>query len=131
MLSDENKYARRKDVGLSSRAVRERWNMPKNVAKALPEAMVDIALNSPDEKARIAAGGVVVKMMGQNQSDEHLAHKTDGDGAEKHKVEVVYVNRPRSGDDGRADTSTRMLPVVDQPALPSPERSGDGDDDGA
>jgi hypothetical protein len=97
LLADENKYARRKDVRLAARAVNERWDMPPDVEKALPKAMADIALNSMDEKNRIAAGGVVVKMVGQNQSDEHLAHKTGADGKEKHLVEVVYVNKPPPG----------------------------------
>jgi len=95
LLSDENKYARRKSVGLASRAVSERWDIPKGIEKALPSAMADIALNSMDEKNRIAAGGVVVKMMGQNQSDEHLLHKTTEDGEEKSTIRVVFEDRLR------------------------------------
>lgn len=59
-----------------------------SLAMTGPEGVADAA------KIRLSAVKTAVMMEGQNQSDDHLLHKTDADGAERHKVEVVYVNKP-------------------------------------
>lgn len=92
-----------------------------------PEGVADAA------KIRLSVVKTAVAMEGQNQADEHMLHKTGDDGAERHKVEVVYVNKPRAVFDERTDNLA--LPgrreVVDGTAVQVTERSGSNDVSGA
>lgn len=94
-----------KDRGLVRKAIREwsgRWRgvddaLKSAIVEDLKDARVDAASIQDVEKrvnARVSIAKTVIAMEGQNQADEHLAHKTGDTGTERHQLEVVYVNKP-------------------------------------
>jgi len=131
-----------KDRGLVRRAQRDWSGRWKGVDDALKDAIVDglkTALAESDDideidkrvSARVSIAKTVVAMVGQIQADEHLAHKTDTDGSEKHKVEVVYVNKPKQSHEDRPVATAGLLPVAVGGTAQVPERGGGGELSGA
>jgi len=96
-----------------------------SLAMAGPEGIAEAA------KIRLSAVKTAAMMEAQNQSDEHLLHKTDTDGSEKHKVEVVYVNKPKQSHEDRPVATAGLLPVAVGGTAPVPERGGGGELAGA
>ena len=126
-----------RDRGLIRKATRQwpkRWAGLDPAFKARCKQQLEVAIDEADNvamsghegalaeaaKIRLSVVKTAVLMEGQNQSDEHLFHKTDTDGAEKHKVEVVYVNKPKRTDDDRSVIDAGSVRVIGAKALPSP-----------
>lgn len=71
---EESGLTKRALARLTGRAVRQRWKLSRRNRREVAERMCDIA-KAKTEKAAVSvlAGSVVVRMEGQNQSDEHHA----------------------------------------------------------
>ena len=94
-LSSRGKHARG-DAKLVAQAIRQRWPVTPEMRESIASDALDLSKNAQDERVRARCMDIILKMEGQNQSDQHFEVNMAAKGARPDgmTVRVEYVEAP-------------------------------------